>query len=551
MDFIFSSDQSHVGVIRSRIIDIDAHESSRLEVTSGAWGTCVATGSQYAFGAMDSESHLLMVLGDPLGNRSGRREGGVRGSSLEAYPQSRLQEFLVDGGMEHPSAIVQISKSTGSIDVVTDVYLGVPIFLRVDRGVVMLASSPDLLAAILPTSFDADSAIERLSMGVISSPHTLYREIKALSPASVIRIEADGTVRDRKWWQPPFPDESADVADFREELHSSVLSTLCRIASSHPGQSGAFTLSAGLDSRFMVMMALKEQVCDFTAVNLALGTNIPARTAVHVARRAHVPLISMQRPTDFYSRLLLQGHPEIGTNACIADAHFADRALGDLEGAHWLVGGYSADVMLKGSSTSGRYAAVREVVRTGEPLPRLATGPQLIDITPTIASMLDSRQTQARRSLGMSEHHSSLADHVSLHRASFGHFAAATRNYAVYEPFMTRRLIELSYRIPDAVKTRVLKSHWYQPYLDGQETGRLFSTRVKAERRLRRATGTGLKQQGEWSQSEGPLWQECLVAAESARFRLSGELGLEITMKRKRLPMALTLSTAQALQRCT
>ncbi len=551
MDFIFSSDRSHEGVIRSRIMEIETPETSRMTVTSGAWGTCVATGSQYSFGALDSESDLLMVLGDPLGERSARRDSGISDVPLEAHPGSRLHEYLVDGGMEHPSAIVRLSKSTRSIDLVTDVYLGIPIFFRVDRGVVMLASSPDLLAGILPTSFDADSAIERLSMGFISSPHTLYTEIKALPPASVIRIEADGTVRDRKWWQPPLPDESADVADLREELHASILSTLRRIDSRHPGQSGAFTLSAGLDSRFMVTMALKEQVCDFTAVNLALGANIPARTAAHVARRAHVPLISMRRPTDFYSRLLLNGHPEIGTNACIADAHFADRALGDLEGAQYLVGGFSADEMLKGSSSSGQYAAVREVAQSGEPLPRLATYPQLIDITPTIASMLDSRQTQARRSLGMSESHSSLADHVSLHRASFGHFAAATRNYAVYEPFMTRRLIELSYRIPDAVKTRVPKSYWYQPYLGGQETGRLFSTRVKAERRFRRATGIGLKQQGEWVQSEGPLWKECLVAAESARSRLSAELGHEITMKGKRRPMALTLSTAEALQRCT
>lgn len=75
--------------------------------------------------------------------------------------------------MEHPSTLLRISKDAGTLCVVTDVYLSFPVFVIVSQGVQILASSPDLIAGILPTSFNAHSAIEMLSTGVISFPHTL------------------------------------------------------------------------------------------------------------------------------------------------------------------------------------------------------------------------------------------------------------------------------------------------------------------------------------------------------------------------------------------
>lgn len=538
--------------MRSRIRTASTYPLGVLTARSGSWGACVATGSQYGgLGPSDSDSELVLVLGDPLDPAFAAEARPPSTSAPNAGTARGLWERFSEGGMEHPSSLVRISKTARSVDVVTDAYLSFPIFWAVHQGVVMLASSPDLLAGIHPTSFDTESAIERLSTGVISYPHTLYIEIKALPPASAITIAADGTVDHRRWWTPPTPDETAKPADLREELHASVIETLRRIDSAYGGRPGALTLSAGLDSRFIAAIATRERLLNFRTVNLAVGNNMPARTAGYIAKRLQIPLERVRRPVDFYSRLFLDGHPELGTNFCLADAHFADGVLGDLGGSPYLIGGYLADTMLKGRSGTAEREAIAHSARTGDSVLRVNTYTRLIEMGPDATSLVHERRREASIDLGITADHGSLVDFVSLHRQSFGHFAAASRNYAVYEPFMTRGVINLSFRTPDAIKQSTPKAFWYEPFLNGKELGPFFRVRRKAERLMRRATRVGLSLQGEWSEREGPLGDQLEANVHRARTRLNESLGVEISTARLgRAGRALVVSTDQALQKC-
>lgn len=266
-------------------------------------------------------------------------------------------------------------------------------------------------------------------------------------------------------------------------------------------------------------------------MNLNVGNNISARTATYVAKRLRVPLYRGRRPVDFYARLFLDGHPEIGTNFRLADSHFADGVLGDLGGAPYLIGGYSADVMLSGGSSRVERDPIADAAREGSRVPRSATYTGLIDMDSTDASLVHERQLDARAALGDSALHGRLTDyaHASLHRPDFGHFAAASRNYAIYEPFMSKRVIELSFRMTDALKRSTPKSYWYEPFLDGSELSVMFRTRQRTERLIRRLTRVGLSPQGEWSEREGPLQERLDRAVRRARIRLNESLGVEIS----------------------
>jgi asparagine synthase (glutamine-hydrolysing) len=62
-----------------------------------------------------------------------------------------------------------------------------------------------LLAAGVPAAFDDARLPEYLAFGYVPTPHTLFREIRKLPPASTVVADADGLHAPRRYWDLRFP----------------------------------------------------------------------------------------------------------------------------------------------------------------------------------------------------------------------------------------------------------------------------------------------------------------------------------------------------------
>jgi|RhiMethySRZTD1v2_1073278.scaffolds.fasta_scaffold96252_2 asparagine synthase (glutamine-hydrolysing) len=106
----------------------------------------------------------------------------------------------------------------------------------------------------VPTSLREAEIPSYFMYGYVPHPATLYRDIEQVNPASVITVEADGRVAQRKYWRLVFPDAgAAPAADYdaaRERVRELVTAAVARrLVSDVP--LGAF-LSAGIDSTIVV-----------------------------------------------------------------------------------------------------------------------------------------------------------------------------------------------------------------------------------------------------------------------------------------------------------
>ncbi len=63
-----------------------------------------------------------------------------------------------------------------------------------------------LLAAGVPAELDADGLPEYVAYGYVPTPHTLFRGIRKLEPASTLRVDAGGVGRPRPYWDLRFPE---------------------------------------------------------------------------------------------------------------------------------------------------------------------------------------------------------------------------------------------------------------------------------------------------------------------------------------------------------
>ncbi|HJO36165.1 MAG TPA: N-acetylglutaminylglutamine amidotransferase [Gammaproteobacteria bacterium] len=127
---------------------------------------------------------------------------------------------------------------------------------RPDSGLRFASSLPALLAGgLVDTSIDPEALNFYLSFhAVVPAPWTILKGVRKLPPATLLRIEPDGTRRERRYWNPGY-DTPADAAERTpEEWEAQVLealraATARRLVAEVPV---GVLLSGGLDSSLLV-----------------------------------------------------------------------------------------------------------------------------------------------------------------------------------------------------------------------------------------------------------------------------------------------------------
>ena len=156
-------------------------------------------------------------------------------------------------------------RATGRLVLARD-RLGVkPLYLADVRGALRFASTlPALVAGGgVDTSVDPVALHHYLSLhAIVPPPRTILRGVRKLPPATVLVVEADGTRRERRWWDPPFTRDPARSDWSAREWEEALLAALTtaverRMVADVPV---GVLLSGGLDSSLIAaLLARGEQ----------------------------------------------------------------------------------------------------------------------------------------------------------------------------------------------------------------------------------------------------------------------------------------------------
>lgn len=400
---------------------------------------------------LEDDGKLVWVLGDPLlgGPMAGAPSSCARTAALAASwrttgdtPEPR-----------HPAALCRLDRQTGELEIVIDAIGGVPVYLSTQDGQAVIGSSPDLVAALTGAAVDPIAAAELLRNRRICFPHTLYAGVRQLRPGASHRFRLateDRAPTTLPWWTPPSV-ESRPTSEWSAIIRAALTDSLEEIAA-QIGKAGTITLSGGLDTRWLA--ALAAPLLTLEAVCVTDGENVERRVAQQVAERIGLAFRGLDRVKGHYARLLL-GRPIWASSQNLwHHAHFIGL---DLAASPRLVlGGFGADTALKRGETSFR---ARTMARADGKLPAAAPFWQV--------EALPAGALSAAEAAAIDAHYAELAAMLErrgedlaeafgiwpfTQRGTAAHFHANRRTMPAYEPFLSRTIADLAFRLPSSLK---------------------------------------------------------------------------------------------------
>src|SRR3954467_2470255 len=165
-------------------------------------------------------------------------------------------------------AFAVYERATGRLVLARD-RLGIkPMYLARTPGRVRFASTlPALLAA-----GGVDGAVDPVALhhylswhSVVPAPRTILRGIEKLRPATITVFEADGSRRDRGYWDPPF-ERRLDVDDWPQAVQDALrVAVRRRMVADVPV---GILLSGGLDSSLIVALLAHEGQARLTTFSI-------------------------------------------------------------------------------------------------------------------------------------------------------------------------------------------------------------------------------------------------------------------------------------------
>lgn len=185
--------------------------------------------------------------------------------------------------------------NNGQIHLVTDPFGEKPLYRAETSGGIYFASETGVLARLLgcPASLDDEDIGAFLGLGFLPAPHTGYRGLYRLAPATHLAIESGRVRFERRYWTPPRPAcPSGRVRPVTERdldrLHGIILDSL-RTRTYSDAPIGIF-LSSGTDSSLVAAMAVKELGLQLQALTVAFPDGRDESTqAAAIARYLGVP----------------------------------------------------------------------------------------------------------------------------------------------------------------------------------------------------------------------------------------------------------------------
>ena len=297
------------------------------------------------------------------------------------------------------------------------------------------------MAADVVEDSDAVSLVELLALATITWPHTIYRRVEQLPPAS--GVELRGSTQVRTYWTPSEDTEPASLRDAAHAVRDALLADV-RIACEVEGVDSlgvGVLLSGGEDSR-AVLGAVPDGVARRAFV-YAESDNREVRVARRAALAYDARLELGLRRADHYLANLEPMSALVGSQHRFLDVHGYGLAAGlGLDRLPVVLGGYAANSML-----TAHHAPVSDDAAVR--IPPLAG---------VRAELLREAEARRRGHLERLRAHrpSSAAEWtrlwpMSMLRGSVN-LHGNRRLFRVHEPFLGNGLVTLGSSIPQAWK---------------------------------------------------------------------------------------------------
>jgi hypothetical protein len=522
-DFLFSSQRVAPDTLRQALERQLDFVTDSVREYHGEWGSlAVARACHDDEPAFETDGALSVVVGRPmLHSPNGGR------ALLDSSNRHRAHQLLADSAgkdwdtlLDGVFVAMHIDKVSGAAHVVTDMFAWIPVF----AGGTIVGTHVDSVADALGIrdQIDEVSAADLLANSTIVWPHTMYRDIVQLPPASVTLASGLST----PYWQPTEANEFSTLNDAAEALRSELCADLAAAVDGrhHIG----ILLSGGEDSRAL-LGALPDR-SHVTAYTYAPSHNREVRAAERVARAFGVQHRHGVRPE---SHDLVHFEPAArlaSTQNEFRDVHSygLHEQLGLMDLAI-VVEGFSSDALLKADNVPPRLQ--RMVLRGGRAERPLVMSPLRGIRRELLVAALERREQH--RALLRRLRPESADEWRYIWPYSMRRYAANIhgnrRLFRIHEPFMSNGVARIAAAAPQRWKIGrrlfsramhpLLRPTWHVPHSRNRMP--YFGKRVNAIARpllgLARDTRDVVTGQRTRNQESWPLWDELVKTELMAR----------------------------------
>lgn len=521
-DFLYSALRQPPERLRAILADFLDPVTAEYSEFHGDWGSiAVACCSHDHYVVADDEDFLTVLLGEPIISVD-EDVSGIGGKVRRQALHELLQgppDISWDDHLDGPFAALAIDKQGARGMCLTDLVAAIPLFSAqwdssTGRGLV-IGSHVDAVARAAECSGRVDpvSALDMVIHGGITYPHTLYPGVSQVTPAAAREFTSAGEWVGRAvpYWRPYERDVYRSLGAAARELREAVEDDL-RVTCADEKTVGLL-LSAGEDSR-AVLGAIPEGT-HVEGFIYADWENREVRVARSVANAYGAELTVGIRHPEHYLRGMETAAKLVGSQNRFIDVHgygfHKDLALDEFP---VMLGGYSADTLLKGQYSRTKLPKSQEAFGTDE-APRI---PRLPGVRAEHLQEVASRRERWRQRL--LQYRPTTADEwvnlwpFSMRRAS-ANFHGNRRLFRSHEPFMCNRVVKLGTVVPASWKKRRrlflaafrrnLAPAWHVPHARslypyfGFYPNLLLGAGVRFGRHLRaRASSTVGVHQGPW-----------------------------------------------------
>jgi len=246
----------------------------------GEWGALVTLGEPYpGFATVDTERYLITVLGGPLPRED---ETAPRENSADDGVRWILERWKLRGGIRWDEDLVGhflvlcIDKKEKTAEIATDINAFVSAYRSEEMPLVM-GSHADAVAWATnsPHEIDLLSIADFLTFAAVTYPFTMYKKIRHLPPASVIRFTPGAPPTSEAYWEPSETVGFNDIREAAQQLRQVITANVQRMCEGH--QVVGLLMSGGEDSR--VVASLIPKTTRGMAITMTDSLNREARIA--------------------------------------------------------------------------------------------------------------------------------------------------------------------------------------------------------------------------------------------------------------------------------
>jgi len=236
---------------------------------------CAARHPKYPVTVFESGGIYVCVEGRVYGKAPGVVQSELESLSRSIFSGRRgygeeVARWLLD--TDGDFNVIMLDRKSGALCVFNDALARLPLFYNVTGSTLIVSREPRFITKTLgQAGFDREAIAQYLLFGYPLGDATIFRGIRQLPPASMIRSGGNGGVSVERLYRHNFERCAGGGADLREEARTlaDLFETACRDRHDPEGRN-VVALSSGMDSR-MVASCLAKLRLPFASETFSYG----------------------------------------------------------------------------------------------------------------------------------------------------------------------------------------------------------------------------------------------------------------------------------------